>query len=224
MMGCTLQTCVFITRHEGLLAKTNATKAAYLFQPDKEYTNLDVGDWTIQCGRRPDLFKLWLMWKRLGNEGLAARVDRCCWLARDVARRVKANPAFELTYEPSCANVCFWWVPPELLPFNFQTASQEQRDLLHKAAAPIKKEMQRLGQAMIGFQSINGMPNFFRLVFATADKWTDDDTERVMRDLDAAGTATWGKDANPGKRALNGHADGLAKLPKGIDGVAVKAG
>ena len=34
------------------------------------------GDRTIQCGRRNDVLKLWLMWKGRGDNGMEARVDK----------------------------------------------------------------------------------------------------------------------------------------------------
>lgn len=36
----------------------------------------DTGDKTVQCGRRVDCLKLWLLWKAVGSEGLEQRVDR----------------------------------------------------------------------------------------------------------------------------------------------------
>jgi hypothetical protein len=54
---------VFLTRHAGILKATNASGASYLFQADKLHAEHDLGDKTIQCGRRPDAFKLWLSWK-----------------------------------------------------------------------------------------------------------------------------------------------------------------
>lgn len=47
----------------GLLQQSNASNATYLFQPDKLNKEYDLGDKTIQCGRRADAFKLWLAWK-----------------------------------------------------------------------------------------------------------------------------------------------------------------
>ena len=47
----------------GLLQQSNASNASYLFQPDKLNQEYDLGDKTIQCGRRADAFKLWLAWK-----------------------------------------------------------------------------------------------------------------------------------------------------------------
>ncbi|MGH0192849.1 UNVERIFIED_CONTAM: hypothetical protein FKN15_031577 [Acipenser sinensis] len=36
----------------------------------------DTGDKSIQCGRKVDCLKLWLMWKATGTLGLEQRVDR----------------------------------------------------------------------------------------------------------------------------------------------------
>ena len=63
VQGMPLQCSVLLTAHADILKQTNASGAAYLFQPDKLNAEYDLGDKTIQCGRRPDAFKLWLAWK-----------------------------------------------------------------------------------------------------------------------------------------------------------------
>lgn len=35
-----------------------------------------TGDKTVQCGRKPDVLKLWLQWKAIGDEGMEERVDK----------------------------------------------------------------------------------------------------------------------------------------------------
>lgn len=35
-----------------------------------------TGNKTIQCGKKIDNFKLWLMWKARGDAGMAAKMDR----------------------------------------------------------------------------------------------------------------------------------------------------
>ena len=41
-----------------------------------------VGDRTVQCGRRNDVLKLWLMWKGRGDKGMAAKVEKAFENAR----------------------------------------------------------------------------------------------------------------------------------------------
>uniref|UniRef100_A0A8C3BS05 Cysteine sulfinic acid decarboxylase n=1 Tax=Cairina moschata TaxID=8855 RepID=A0A8C3BS05_CAIMO len=62
---------------QGLLQRCHGAGASYLFQRDKFYdVAYDTGDKTLQCGRRVDCLKLWLLWKAVGTEGLERRVDR----------------------------------------------------------------------------------------------------------------------------------------------------
>jgi hypothetical protein len=102
--------------------QANGTAAAYLFQPDKENTEMDFGDKTIQCGRKVDTFKFWLMWKALGDSGLERRVDKLCSLAEYMTEQINTikdevyNVDQLLSSSPShfspfpilsCAYLCF---------------------------------------------------------------------------------------------------------------------
>eukprot|EP00940_MAST-03C_sp_MAST-3C-sp2_P001201 g1201.t1 len=194
MSGAPLQCSIFLTRYPGILEKTNGTKAAYLFQPDKLHTELDSGDKTIQCGRKTDMLKLWLLWKSRGDVGMRASVDRCYRLAEFAADQMRRDRtgAWELAYEPSCANVCFWYVPKALRPFKWNSDHHEMRSKqaaeLHSVAPKIKARMQQTGDAMIGFQSVNGRPNFFRLVFPSGDSTTEDDVVSMLERMDEIGS------------------------------------
>jgi glutamate decarboxylase len=168
LIGAPVQCSMFCTRYPTVLKDCNATSAKYLFQKDKLNVNFDSGDKTIQCGRKTDMFKMWVLWKELGDAGLERVVDRCFELRDFVANKIRSDKtgAWQLVYEPSCTNVCFWYVPKSLRPFNYAKASEDQKAALNKVAAYIKATMQREGDALIGFQAVNDRPNFFRLVFA----------------------------------------------------------
>ena len=43
----------------GLLEAANSSGASYLFQPDKLHGNMDIGDKSLQCGRKSDSLKIW---------------------------------------------------------------------------------------------------------------------------------------------------------------------
>ncbi|KAK9843716.1 hypothetical protein WJX81_003497 [Elliptochloris bilobata] len=188
MMGLPLQCSVFLARREGLLQSTNSSNADYLFQPDKLHADMDLGDKTIQCGRRADAYKLWLTWKALGDAGLEQRMDRNIALAAHVEARVVASGgAFQMVRPRSFANVCFWWLPRALRPFDAAAASPEQLTALGKVAPALKMRMQQSGDAMIGFQPLDGLPNFFRLVFASASALRFEDLDALMSRMDALG-------------------------------------
>lgn len=107
----------------GLLHSSNASNADYLFHahPDAAF---DIGDKTLQCGRRGDALKLWLAWRHYGRRGLAARVDNAVAMARafntELHRRAEEGLALgkpaalaPLARNPPFCNVGFFYVPPQ---------------------------------------------------------------------------------------------------------------
>jgi len=184
MLGTPLQCSAFVCRHPGSLTKANCTRAEYLFQPDKNNAGADLGDRTIQCGRKSDAFKLWLTWKVRGDKGLAAIIDRSFYLAKFVQDLVlQSNGTFRLVHPAQCANVGFWYIPPRLRPF------QHNWEELRSVAPKIKNAMQAAGDAMIGFQPISsmGLVNFFRLVLPNPRHLTEADLIDMLHRIDQYG-------------------------------------
>ncbi|MEQ1633980.1 MAG: aminotransferase class V-fold PLP-dependent enzyme, partial [Planctomycetota bacterium] len=105
MMGVPLQCSLLLVSRPSALAQSLDETADYLFQTDD--ASNDPGRRSIQCGRRNDALKLWAAWRRLGDEGFSARVDRQFALARFAASAIAADPSFVLIEEPSSINVCF---------------------------------------------------------------------------------------------------------------------
>ena len=50
---------VVINNHKNILLETNSSGANYLFH-ETDYSQYDIADKTLSCGRRPDALKLWL--------------------------------------------------------------------------------------------------------------------------------------------------------------------
>uniref|UniRef100_A0A8C7X667 Glutamate decarboxylase like 1 n=1 Tax=Oryzias sinensis TaxID=183150 RepID=A0A8C7X667_9TELE len=162
LMAC-LQCSAFLIKDKtSLLQRCHSAKASYLFQQDKFYdVSYDTGDKSVQCSRKPDAFKFWLMWKALGSSELERRVDRALAMARYLAQTVKKREGFHLLMKPEYANVCFWYVPPAL------REKETDQDSLSSGAlvAPVIKErMMKTGSMMIGYQTHGDKPNFFRMV------------------------------------------------------------
>ncbi|XP_011483251.1 acidic amino acid decarboxylase GADL1 isoform X1 [Oryzias latipes] len=162
LMAC-LQCSAFLIKDKtSLLQRCHSAKASYLFQQDKFYdVSYDTGDKSVQCSRKPDAFKFWLMWKALGSSELERRVDRALAMARYLAQTFKKREGFHLLMEPEYSNVCFWYVPPALrgLP-----DGPELWRKLHTVAPVIKERMMKTGSMMIGYQTHGDKPNFFRMV------------------------------------------------------------
>ncbi|XP_076594367.1 acidic amino acid decarboxylase GADL1-like isoform X2 [Chaetodon auriga] len=162
LMAC-LQCCAFLVRDKtGLLQRCYSAQASYLFQQDKFYdVSYDKGDKSIQCSRKPDAFKFWLMWKALGTGELEQRVDRALAMARYLAQEIKKREGFRLLMEPEYTNVCFWYIPPSLRSL---TDGPELWKKLHTVAPVVKERMMKNGSMMVGYQPHGDKANFFRMI------------------------------------------------------------
>lgn len=68
---------------QNILQEAHSASAQYLFQQDKFYdVSYDTGDKSVQCGRKVDVFKLWLMWKAKGDFGFEEGIDNAFTNAR----------------------------------------------------------------------------------------------------------------------------------------------
>merc|ERR1711974_458125 len=80
MLGAPLQASLFVYRDSPptqLLHHTNCASASYLFMKDKFYdVSFDTGDKSVQCGRKTDSFKMWLMLRARGDQWLEQSVER----------------------------------------------------------------------------------------------------------------------------------------------------
>ncbi|XP_037072231.1 cysteine sulfinic acid decarboxylase-like [Pollicipes pollicipes] len=188
MLGAPLQCSLFVTRHAGLLHRCNAAAATYLFQQDKFYdVSFDTGDKSVQCGRKVDGFKLWLMWKAHGDAGLERRVDATFAAAGYCADQVAQRPGFRpVLASPQCANVCFWYVPPSLRGQE-ETAAWWER--LSQVAPRVKEAMVRRGSLMVGYQPLphKQLVNFFRLVFTGVPEMGPAEVDYMLDEIDSLG-------------------------------------
>lgn len=161
MLAAPQQCSTLLVRHEKLLESAHSSKASYLFQPDKFYdTSYDSGDKHVQCGRRADVLKFWLMWKAKGTSGLAKHVEKVFRLSEYFTNLVRHRPGWTLLLEPECTNVCFWYVPES----KRHLKGEERAEALNKLAPMVKERMVRSGSMLITYQPLRGHPNFFRLV------------------------------------------------------------
>ncbi|KAG5837982.1 hypothetical protein ANANG_G00218940 [Anguilla anguilla] len=170
-----------------LLKRCHCANATYLFQQDKFYdVSLDTGDKSVQCGRKVDCLKLWLMWKAVGTQGLEERVDKAFAYTRYLVEEMKKREGFRLVNEPQFVNVCFWFIPPSLRGME---DSEDYREKLSKVAPNIKERMMRKGSMMVGYQPQKGRVNFFRMVVLSPQISQEemdfflDEIERLGRDL-----------------------------------------
>lgn len=158
-----LQTAALLLKDQNILMKANSSNAEYLFQPDKYYdTEFDIGDKTVQCGRRVDGVKLWMQWKAFGDTGFESRVDRAYDNVKYLQEKMKVTDGFRLVLpEFECTNTCFWYVPPRL---RGQEETKEWWEQVGKVAPKVKERLVKSGSMMINCQPMTskGHVNFFR--------------------------------------------------------------
>jgi glutamate decarboxylase len=72
-------------------------------------------------------------------------------------------------------------------PFDCAAASAEQWAALGRVAPAIKARMQQAGDALIGYQPLGKLPNFFRMVFANCVGVSKQQLQQMMQRIDLFG-------------------------------------
>jgi glutamate/tyrosine decarboxylase-like PLP-dependent enzyme len=158
MMGVPLTCSATLMRQPGSLAGTLGMHAEYLFHSDpaEDASCCDIGDMTLQCGRRVDALKLWLSWQAMGDQGFSRRVDTLFGLARQLADEITKRTGFELTRDPMGANVCFRYLPPGLRNEEGESRLQHQS----RVTLEVRKRMLHDGRFMVNFAMLDGAQVF----------------------------------------------------------------
>lgn len=105
MLGTPLGCSLIVVKNKKHLHDSFSNDASYLYQTDHDEFNL--GKMSLQCGRRNDALKLWVLWKSVGTAGLEAIVDKQFELA-DVARSyVRDHPDYTDYSLDDSVSICF---------------------------------------------------------------------------------------------------------------------
>ncbi|CAK1593968.1 unnamed protein product [Parnassius mnemosyne] len=186
MAGAPLQCSVFLVREKGLLHAANCASAQYLFQQDKFYDiTYDTGDKSVQCGRKIDAFKLWMMWKARGDDGLGLLADRVMKIAEFCSETIENKPGFRLVSAPlQCPNVCFWYIPTIM---RSKAEDTEWWDLMHKITKKIKELLTLSSRLMLAYMPLRHHKNFFRLAFTFHPLIEEVDVLDMLRAIEHCG-------------------------------------
>jgi glutamate/tyrosine decarboxylase-like PLP-dependent enzyme len=151
-LGTPLMTSFFLTPHQGILKSTNRGGGAeYLFH-DEEQSHLDTGTYSLQCGRRADILKLWFLWRAYGNKGIIERTNRLFDLHQYATDKMKHHSRF-IVHHSSYLNLCF-----QVVPIN------NEREI-NQFTLQIRQALLKSGKAMINYATRPDGTIFFRLVF-----------------------------------------------------------
>lgn len=110
MLGVPLMCGVLFVKEQGHFDRVcNIGDTSYIFHEGAERENL--GPQSLQCGRRVDMFKMWLEYVFYGDQGFAHRIDNFMDLSAVAEARINAEPTLELQSKRWINNICFRSVP-----------------------------------------------------------------------------------------------------------------
>lgn len=114
MLGTGLVSSFFLTRHSGSLRASNDSGGGEYIFHESEEGSFDTGPSSLQCGRRVDAFKVWLMWRSLGDSGVEALIDKLFTNAAIAKKLILDSTELELLHWPEMLNLCFRYTDDEL--------------------------------------------------------------------------------------------------------------
>eukprot|EP01101_Sappina_pedata_P002106 TRINITY_DN12380_c0_g1_i1.p1 TRINITY_DN12380_c0_g1~~TRINITY_DN12380_c0_g1_i1.p1 ORF type:complete len:577 (+),score=160.75 TRINITY_DN12380_c0_g1_i1:1364-3094(+) len=197
-LGVPIHSSFILMREKGLLQTSNALGEAYLFHGN----DYDLGDKTIQCGRRPDILKFFLTWQYYGRKYFEDRIDLAFRHTDLYAEKIKNNENFHLVTDKSGLSVCFYHLPPQfksgerkVLPFASVPSTPEERDsegLLDKATTLTHKLLLKRGRVIVDFSPhpVKGKAHFFRLVF-NSQQLCEADLDFVIKEVEESAAVVY---------------------------------
>lgn len=167
-MGMPLSTSSFLTKEKGVLNKAFHVSADYLFH--SEHDDYDLGQKSMQGGRRPDVFKLWLSLKYEGLKGFEQRIDTLRSISLHFAEKIKNNTSLQLFQIPDSTIVCFRYYDSEI--------SDEQ---LNKINTNIREEIFNDGKIIFNYAPIHNII-YLRCVLTDPDL-TESQLDEILTEV-----------------------------------------
>jgi len=180
MMGVPLACSATLLRRRGGLADTNGMNADYLFH-GQDSSSHDLGDMSLQCGRRVDAIKLWFSWQAHGDAGYATRVDELFALSARFRDLVVERPDFELVREPQSTNICFRYLTPALR----RLPARERLAAAGELTGHLRARLTAEGRFLVNYATIDGAAAF-RMVL-TNPQTTPEDLVALLDAIETLG-------------------------------------
>ncbi|CAG7731203.1 unnamed protein product [Allacma fusca] len=156
-------TTILVTREENIIRKSFSFNSDLLFVPSPLYNNSkwDNGDNTMQTSRRPDIIKLWFMWKAKGQERLGRHVDYTYAMKDFAVSQLKGRPNFKLILQNFESNLVAFYFKPQQCPYIWYFPnSQEDCIKQKKITESIRENLLKQGKMTI---SVNTIPSKSRV-------------------------------------------------------------
>ena len=164
-----LITSFALCKHPGMLKQTNQGGGTEYIFHDYDNSDWDTGTYSLQCGRRPDAFKIWLLWRSKGDKGLEEIIDHLFDLSAYAQKKVSENSRLKLL-SAQYLNVCFQVNPlKEIVDINQFTLK-------------VRTHMVQRGKALVNYVQKPDGSAFFRLVAAN-NQTTVEDLDRLFQEM-----------------------------------------
>jgi glutamate/tyrosine decarboxylase-like PLP-dependent enzyme len=163
LMNVPITAAVILTRHQGMLEQAcGGGGGEYLFHND-ENAPYNLGQKSIQCGRRADSLKVWLSWKAVGNKGFEDKVDQLQVIKQGCVDTIDASTHLHMVGPAPYLNVLF----------QFRPAIHMDEEQLRELNIAICKTMQIEGGAFVDYAKYQGKTGI-RLILANIDTQASD--------------------------------------------------
>ena len=174
LLNVPITAAVILVKQAGILKECTAGGGGeYLFHTDAN-SAYNLGERSIQCGRRADALKVWLSWKAVGSSGFAQKVDQLQETKAQCVEMIQSRPALEILAPTDYLNILF--------RFNDKTRSEEALAALN---VQICKTMRENGGAYVDHAKYKGHTGI-RLIIANQQTQVRD-LERLLLEVERIG-------------------------------------
>jgi glutamate/tyrosine decarboxylase-like PLP-dependent enzyme len=167
-----LVTSFFLCKHPGMLKQTNQGGGSEYIFHDYDNSDWDTGTYSLQCGRRADVLKLWLLWKSRGDQGLEEMMNHLFDLSEYVKQKIEQHSRLVLK-SSQFLNNCF------------QIRPQNENVDINQYTLQVRTSLVQKGNTLINYVERPDKTIFFRLVCAN-NKTSIKDIDLIFSEIDKA--------------------------------------
>lgn len=164
-----LITSFILCKHPGMLKQTNQGGGSEYIFHDFDNSDWDTGTYSLQCGRKADALRLWLLWRVRGDEGMGLIIDHLLELSQYARQKIDKHPRLTLL-SSQYLNNCFQVLPPgpgvDINHFTLQ----------------VRSHLVREGRALVNFVQRPDGKTFFRLVTPN-NETTQDSLDQLFEEI-----------------------------------------
>jgi glutamate/tyrosine decarboxylase-like PLP-dependent enzyme len=151
---------ILLNQPHRLQPAVGSSDTEYLFHGGRD-SRFDLGEKSLQCGRRVDILKLWLAWQYHGTDGWQRHIDHLIDLAAYAESRVNESDLLALAAPRQSVSVCFQVKPPTGTSVNDFTVA-------------VRERLHRTGRVLVNYARLKDSRTVIRLVVANGAATTAD--------------------------------------------------